>query len=65
MLIKVVAQAVPTYAISVFKIPLGLCEEIQKEVAKFWWETNGKMKGIHWRSWEKLSQAKIRGGMGF
>ncbi|KAH9698518.1 reverse transcriptase domain-containing protein [Citrus sinensis] len=36
VLIKAVAQAVPTFAMSVFKIPLGLCEEIQKEVAKFW-----------------------------
>ncbi|XP_024045337.1 uncharacterized mitochondrial protein AtMg00310-like [Citrus sinensis] len=65
VLIKVVAQAVPTFAMSVFKILLGLCEEIQKEVAKFWWGTDGKKKGIHWRSWEKLSKAKIRGGMGF
>lgn len=65
MRIKAVAQAVPTFAMSVFKILLGLCEEIQKEVAKFWWGTYGKKKGIHWRSWEKLSKAKIRGGMGF
>ena len=47
VLIKAVAQAVPTFAMSVFKIPLGLCEEIQKEVAKFWWGSDGKKKGIH------------------
>lgn len=28
ILIKVVAQAVPAYAMSVFKLPLGLCEEM-------------------------------------
>ena len=47
MLIKTVAQAVPTFAMSVFKISLELCEEIQKKVTKFWWGTDGKKKGIH------------------
>ncbi|KAH9728345.1 putative reverse transcriptase/RNA-dependent DNA polymerase [Citrus sinensis] len=30
ILIKAVAQAVPAYAMSVFKIPLGLCNDIQR-----------------------------------
>ncbi|XP_052299727.1 uncharacterized protein LOC127903105 [Citrus sinensis] len=36
VLIKAVAQAVPAYAMSVFKLPLTLCEGIQKAIAKFW-----------------------------
>lgn len=35
ILIKVVAQAIPSYAMSVFKLPLGLCDDIQKAMAKF------------------------------
>lgn len=48
VLIKAVAHAIPTYAMRVFKIPLGLCEDIQKAMAKFWWGTKQDRKGIHW-----------------
>ncbi|KAH9668523.1 reverse transcriptase domain-containing protein [Citrus sinensis] len=37
VLIKEVAQAIPAYAISVFKLPKGLCEDIQRAIAKFCW----------------------------
>ncbi|KAH9753314.1 putative reverse transcriptase/RNA-dependent DNA polymerase [Citrus sinensis] len=35
--IKAVAQFVPTYAMSVFKLPKGLYEDIPRAIAKFWW----------------------------
>ncbi|KAH9769616.1 reverse transcriptase domain-containing protein [Citrus sinensis] len=65
VLIKVVAQAVPAYAMSVFKIPQSICDDIQKAVAKFWWSSAGNHRGIHWAKWGRLCQAKIRGGLGF
>lgn len=65
ILIKAVAQAVPAYAMSVFKLPLGLCEEMQKAIARFWWGNSKDHRPIHWRRWEKMCQAKSRGGMGF
>ncbi|KAL9460764.1 hypothetical protein AB3S75_003882 [Citrus x aurantiifolia] len=65
VLIKAVAQAIPTYAMSVFKIPLGLCEDIQQAMARFWWGTKQDRKGIHWARWERISRSKVRGGMGF
>ncbi|KAH9759717.1 putative reverse transcriptase/RNA-dependent DNA polymerase [Citrus sinensis] len=65
VLIKAVAQAVPAYAMSVFKIPQSICDDIQKAVAKFWWSSAGKHRGIHWAKWGRLCQAKIRGGLGF
>lgn len=37
VLIKADAQAAPTFAMSVFKLPMGLCNDIQKVVAGFWW----------------------------
>lgn len=37
VLIKIVAQAIPAYAMSVFKIPLALCNDIQRAIARFWW----------------------------
>ncbi|KAH9717652.1 reverse transcriptase domain-containing protein [Citrus sinensis] len=65
VLIKAVAQAIPAYAMSVFKLPLGLCDDIQKAMAKFWWRSKEDKRGIHWARWGKMSHAKSRGGLGF
>jgi hypothetical protein len=37
ILLKAVAQAIPTYAMSVFKIPKGIWKEIAAAIARFWW----------------------------
>ncbi|XP_039780695.1 uncharacterized protein LOC120647967 [Panicum virgatum] len=45
VLIKSVAQALPTYIMSVFKLPLGLCDDLTGIIRRFWWgEENGKRK---------------------
>nr|KYP48093.1 Transposon TX1 uncharacterized [Cajanus cajan] len=66
VLIKSVAQSIPTYCMGVFLIPTYLGEEIQRMLKSFWWGSNKKRnKGIHWLNWEKLSMRKEYGGMGF
>ena len=35
ILIKVVAQAVPTYSMSLFKLPVGLCNDLSSMMSKF------------------------------
>ena len=37
ILIKVVAQVVPTYTIGCFLLPKGLCEDIEGMMRNFWW----------------------------
>ena len=37
VLIKAVAQALPTYTMSCFKLPIGLCHEIEALIKKFFW----------------------------
>jgi len=37
ILIKVVAQTIPTYTISCFKIPDSLCVEMISLIRNFWW----------------------------
>ena len=37
ILIKVVAQSIPTYTMSVLQIPLKLCTELEALCARFWW----------------------------
>ena len=65
ILIKVVAQAISTYAMSVFKIPITLCNDLQSLIACFWWAGGCDDRKIHWIRWEKLTMAKFDGGMGF
>ena len=65
VLIKAIAQATPAYTMSVFRIPKGVCVDIQKEIARFWWETKKTHKGIHWLRWEGMCKSKEKGWMGF
>lgn len=65
VLIKAIAQAVPAYAMSIFKIPSGLCADIQGAIARFWWHSKGNHRGIHCAKWEKMCNSKGRGCMGF
>ena len=37
VLIKSVAQVVPVYSMSCFKLPRGLCEHLNSLIRKFWW----------------------------
>ena len=65
MLIKVVAQTIPTYTMSYFKIPLSLCRELEQLMCKFWWGSQENQRKIHWIDWEKMCWPKEAGGIGF
>ena len=65
VLIKVVAQSIPTYMMGVFQFPVKLCDELNAMCARFWWGQILNEKKIHWKSWNILSQPKKKGGMGF
>ncbi|CAM8943972.1 unnamed protein product [Rhodiola kirilowii] len=64
VLVKSILQSLPLYAMSAFKIPIGLCKKLTGDVMKFWWH-HGKNKGIHWVKADTLFKGKIEGGMGF
>ena len=65
VLIKVIAQAVPSYTMSCFKLPNTLCEELTRMVRQFWWDQVKDEKKLAWLSWEKMCLPKERGGMDF
>lgn len=51
VLIKSVAQALPTYIMSVFHLPASLCDDFTSIIREFWWGTeNGKRK-MAWIAW--------------
>ena len=59
------AQAIPTYSMSIFKIPKSVCEDINSVLAKYWWGQTKSEKKIHWINWKRLCTPKNRGGMEF
>jgi hypothetical protein len=65
ILIKSVAQSIPTYTMSCFKVPKGWCVDIQAMVANYWWGQQQNEYKIHWLSWGKLCKSKEDGGVGF
>lgn len=65
VLIKSVAQAIPTYIMSCFQLPDGICEKMRAIVSNYWWGFEGGKKKMHWRSWAWMSTPKFLGGMGF
>jgi len=65
-MIKFVLQAIPSYVMSIFRLPNTLLDEIEKMMNAFWWGHGGTSnRGLRWLSWEKLSVHKNHGGMGF
>ncbi|CAN1810998.1 Putative ribonuclease H protein At1g65750 [Linum perenne] len=66
VLIKAVAQAIPTYCMSVYFLPNLLTAELERMMNSFWWGTNGRGGGgINWMAWERICVRKEAGGMGF
>ena len=48
VLIKAVAQAIPTYTMNCFKLPIGLCNELEGLIRRFLWGQRGDRRKIHW-----------------
>lgn len=47
VLIKAVAQAIPTYSMSCFNLTKQLCEEISALIARYWWSQQDKTNKCH------------------
>ena len=65
ILLKAVVQAIPTFAMSCFKLLVGLCKDIEVMIRKFWWGQQDDHRNVHWKNWKTLCKAKEDGGLGF
>ena len=65
ILIKAVVQAIPTYIMSCFQLPKGLCEDLERMERNFWWGQRDKEAKMAWVSWRNMCKSKSDGGMGF
>ena len=51
ILIRTVAQAIPTYSMSLFKIPKAICDNINSILSKYWWGQTKDERKIDWINW--------------
>ena len=65
VLLKAIVQAILTFAMSCFRLPVGLCQDIEMLIRKFWWVQKGERRKIHCSKWEVLCKPKMEGGLGF
>lgn len=65
ILLKAMAQAIPTYTMSIFLFPKTLLREINAMMSRYWWGNHEKELKIHWIKREKMRISKNQGGMGF
>jgi len=65
VLVKSVIQAIPNYAMSIIQFPRTFCNTLNSTIAKFWWRTSGKDKGIHWTNWKEIIKNKMDEGLKF
>ena len=65
ILIKVMAQAIPTYTISCFKVSDSLYEELIGMIRNFQWGQRQDEKKMSWIRWDKLCTPKADVGLSF
>ncbi|XP_035551759.1 uncharacterized protein LOC118349911 [Juglans regia] len=65
ILLKAILQAIPTYAMGMFLLPVSITRKLNQILRKFWWGFNEDSSKIQWVKWKELSGSKEMGGLGF
>jgi hypothetical protein len=65
ILIKAVAQSIPTFAIGCFDLSKTLCDQLGYMIYRFWWNHQEGKHKIHWLSKEQMLKPKEEGALGF
>lgn len=65
VLIKSVVMALPVYAMSCFRIPNTILDEISRMISRFWWNADEDHRKIHWVGWQEMTKTMEKGGLGF
>ncbi|XP_041016130.1 uncharacterized protein LOC121258651 [Juglans microcarpa x Juglans regia] len=65
VLLKSIVQAIPTYYMSIFKLPKTILNAINKLMQQFWWGSQGNRIKTQWLPWKLLGRSKAEGGLGY
>lgn len=58
IMLRTVLSAMPSHAMSCFKLPISLCAQIQSLLTRFWWDDSQEKRKMLWISWKKMARAK-------
>ncbi|KAE8671815.1 kinase-related family protein [Hibiscus syriacus] len=64
VLIKSVLSSLPTYFLSIFKIPASILKTLNSIMSNFLWGGGNGIKKIHWVKWDDVCKSKTEGGLG-
>ncbi|KAK2648405.1 hypothetical protein Ddye_015894 [Dipteronia dyeriana] len=64
VLIKSVIASIPTYVLSIFKMPVGVALAVEKLQRGFLWGDDGSKRKIHAIKWKEVCKSKSAGGLG-
>jgi hypothetical protein len=65
VLIKSVAAALPSYAMSSFLLPKSFCAELDRIFKNFWWGFSAsKTRNLTLKAWDSICKPKELGGLG-
>jgi hypothetical protein len=66
VLVKVMAFAIPSYAMNTFLLPDAFCHKLDIVFKNFWWGfPNNKARNLSLKSWSSLCLPKDQSGLGF
>ncbi|KAI5676442.1 hypothetical protein M9H77_07392 [Catharanthus roseus] len=66
VLIKSVAQSLPSYVMQTFLVPQSVCTKMNRMVQEFWWgHKDGQQRKLHLKAWDSICAPKLSGGLGF
>lgn len=63
--IKSIGQAIPSYIMSVFRLPKHIHKEINRSFSRFWWGSSNNKRKLHWFKWNDICLHKSLGRLNF